>query len=195
MDLKEKVLDRLIYIAPNRQDAEYFVRNINGANNSEVQTALDDLVREQTVEKSSASLPGNTLHYYYSLRAEKTIKIRKIIQIGNTAVPRLLTQKSANPEDINESVEALAKYADGLEERFKEITSREREAYWGNLIIVFGIFVTIFAFITNSFKSVKLVGNNNFLEAALQNLVILIPLAVVLLLFILLLSFLFRSKK
>jgi polyferredoxin len=117
-----------------------------------------------------------------------------MIKIGDTQVPRAIETNYMETilEDVNEAIEVLSEYSDGLENRFSELSKAEMKKYWANLITLFGIFLAIFSLITVALPRIDFPYYYNYKEIFLANSVQVIPVAIVLGIFIVILKLIFR---
>jgi len=202
VSMKEKVKnDILRFLAgrvPNSVRGEIIVRRLNKYNLKEIEDALKELiaekkVREPLIPREWKTEPG-ILFRGYSLSSYENIPIRRDIQIGNTSVHRILSTEIINLslEDINEAIETLAEAFATMEKQYSERLKDEINKQWGNLIIIFGIFVAIFSFIIVALKPFEFPKSYSFWEIILASSAHLLPVAAILAIFVLVLKKLFH---
>ncbi len=189
-NVERDVLNLIMDRAPNWVRDTIVVARLNKYDAGDVSDALMKLGKENTLDEL---VLGGSSHAYRWPEA-KTVYVRETITIGNTEVPRILesSEIAMSLEDINEQVERLAEHSDTLEERFSGIVKDERRKYWGNTITLFGLFVAVFSFIMVSLPRIQVGRGLTFSQIFAVNLAQILPLAIVLLLFILVLKLLFR---
>jgi hypothetical protein len=107
--------------------------------------------------------------------------------LGKTKIPRIIAGDLVSAESSNIISEALVKYTDELTERYQNQVKK----YWGNIIAIFGLFLAIFTLISSSLNKIEINYSISYTEVFLINLVQIIPTAIVLLGFIVLLKVFF----
>jgi hypothetical protein len=190
--IKEKVLEYLVHCAPNFVHMEHITRRLEKYSPEDIQKAIELLLKEKKIK----STPSNVWHAdeAFSLTSYENIPIRKTIKVGNTSVTRLLSSHmvQATLEDINIALEKLAEYSASLEEESHKKYEEEIKKYWGNIIIIFGIFVAIFSLINVALGRIAFPSNYDFWQILSANTAQVLPVALVLALFIFVLSKVFR---
>lgn len=189
-EAEDKIIRLLIDRAPNLVNEWVLRRNLAEHEEAAVTSALRDLVKaNRIIEKIDPRKAIGRPVRYYQLGSFQGIPIRDRIKVGDVEVPRLLSVAAAGyfPEDFNEAVERLAEYSDGLEKRFSELVKKEQRAYWGTIVSIFGVFVAILAFVLVGLPKITTDTSLTFWQIVKLNGAQILPLALVLALFVLLL--------
>jgi hypothetical protein len=196
---KNRILNLLNNRAPNWvSEITFDANDINV--NEDFQGAVKKLQDEGFIEKkvdprSRIAQPMN----YYRVTSFKNLPIRDYIQIGNRKVPRLLTEGSPGflPEDFNEAIEQLAKYAKELESRLENRIKEQQRSYWAKTISVFSILAALLAIILGNTPRLN---TNQFYYQGFWNSLgrhfsLLIPFCSILIVFALLMWFILRDTR
>jgi len=195
-DPKNRILEFLIERAPNNVSEKIIERELKEFESEKIARALDALVTAESIGLNTDIRGGKqaSVNYYYLL-SYKDIPVRENIRIGEVSVQRLLSTSSVTylPEDFNDAIESLAKYADGLEERFKTLVAKEQQKYWVNLISIFGVFIAILAFILVGLPKIETNPTMTFGQIVAASFAQIVPVAIVLVIFIVLLRWIIKD--
>lgn len=198
-EIKKNILEFLNGRTPNWVSENTF--NVHDINIDEkFQEAMkilqdDGLIEKQIDHRVNIKKPMN----YYRIKSFNNLLIRDYIQVGNTKVPRLLSEASPGylPEDFNEAIEQLAIYANGLEKRLENRIKEQQKSYWAQTISVFSILAALLAVILGN--APKLSTNQfyykGFWYSLGQNFAVLIPFCSILVLFALLMWYILIHKE
>jgi hypothetical protein len=109
-------------------------------------------------------------------------------------LPRVTSDSGARffPEIYNESLEILSEYASSLENRFKEIVRDQEQRYWAKVSGLFATLVSVLALLFVGLPKITTDPSLPFLRVVLLNLGQVLPMAVVLALFVLVLKWILR---
>lgn len=182
--LENELMRKLNHRAPNAVPTKILIKELN-VDAQELKIVADSL-KEKGMVKWTGNGDGLELERY------DNIPIIESIKIGDTEVPRIMRGDSVNPEPINYAIEKLAEYANSLESKFKDEFEKRMRSYWGNIITLFGIFISLFAFILSVANNSAFDAEWGFRTIFLNNLAILGPLLCVMAVFLILLKILFK---
>ena len=197
-EVKNEVFRFLADRAPNDVRGEIILRRLNKYNFKEIEEALKELiaegkVKEPLIPKDWETESGISFHGY-GLQTYENIPIRRTIKIGDTSVPRILRTElvSLSLEDINEAIETLSENFASLGKQYSEKFKKEINKQWGNLIVIFGIFVAIFSFIIVALPRISLPASYCFWQIFSANIAQVLPVALILAIFVWVLKKLFH---
>ncbi len=185
--VEDAVLRFLIERAPNFVGVNTILQRVVTGIPEDVLVALEalrerDLVEKQTDPREETGYPED----FFRLKNLTGVPIRTHIRVGDIDVPRLMSDSRANlfPETFNESVERLAEYASSLEKRFEQIVQQELRRYWSTFVGIVGVMIAVFSFILVGLPRITTDTSLGFWEIVQTNLAQLVPVAVVLALFV-----------
>ena len=194
-DIRYSVMQLLNDRAPNYVSEWVILRRLRHHPQEKVRKILEALTNEEILSKEvdSHSVTGQS-EAFYRCRDCKCVAVRKTIMIGDTPVPRLLSDSNPRflPETLNEHTESIAEYSARLEERFKELVKKEQRQYWANVVGIVGLMISILAVIMVGLPKIWTDPNLAFWDVVLVNLAQLLPLAVVLVLLVVTLRLILR---
>jgi hypothetical protein len=162
---------------------------------SQVTTVLQELQSADLVEVKVDQQPSvGRAATYYRLKHFQGLPIRETIRLGDIEIPRLLSdsQPSLFPETFNEGNERLADYINNIEARFARLVRQEQSKYWGNVVGIFGVLVSVLALILTGLPKIVTDPSLSFFEVFKLNLAQLLPLGLVLALLVLALRWVVR---
>lgn len=168
--------------APNFLDFWLIQARLSSFSDEEINEALKNLVEKGKIILEEEKLETGEVRKLYKVNDSLNVPIRKIIQVGNVSFPRLLRIERTKyfPERLNESIERLAEYSNSLEGRFKEMVLEEQKKYWGNVVGVLGVVVSVLALIITGLPKISTNPEMGFWDVVCLNFAQLLPLAVVL---------------
>jgi hypothetical protein len=173
--------------APNLVRESILRGRLSSYDSPAIISALDTLVKNGSIreEMDMQGSIGRAVRYF-SLPSFSNVAIRESIRIGDSEVPRVLSESSVKylPENLNETVERMSEFAGGLERRFEEILRKQLREYWATIVTVFGVFVAIIALVTASLPRIATGPSQRFWDVLWLNLAQVIPVALVLALFV-----------
>lgn len=197
-EVKNKILELLIDKAPN--SVSKIILNAHDIHDDEnFQRAVKELqddgqIVKETDPRKEIAKPMN----YYRIKLTENLPIKDYIKIGDTKVPRLLSieKPSFLPENFNEAIEQLAKYADKLEERLENRIKAQLKNYWAKTISVFTILVGLLAIILGNAPKLNASQfyHQGFWYSLGQNFAVLIPFCFILIVFALLMWFIIKRN-
>jgi len=119
-----------------------------------------------------------------------------IRRVGDIEVPRLIGAEpiAAFQDDYNEAIESLANYSVTLEEHFSRLVEDKLRGYWANIITIFGVFVAILGFILVGLPKITTDPSLPLLDIFALNVTQVLPLAIVLAIFVLVLHRIIRKS-
>ena len=122
--------------------------------------------------------------------------IKTEIEIGDIKIPRMLDTDTVRAEDINSICLSFDKIITEKTKQLKKSFDSELRKYWGTVITLFGLFLTIFSLVNVAIKPIYYSSDFNLSpkEIFIQSTYNIIPLAIVLFLFLIILYSLFKSK-
>ena len=131
---------------------------------------------------------------YYRIKDQSLYPVRPSITLGDMDVPRLLSYASPRylPETLNEQIELLADYTENLEKRFGKVVEKQPRRYWANLIGIFGALLSVMALVITGLPKITVSSTMTFKEVFLVNSAQVLPVALVLALFVVVLRIVIR---
>ena len=108
------------------------------------------------------------------------------IEAAGVKVPRLIDGDRARAEDVNSLIHAVNKIIDAKTQQLERQMDEQNRKYWGVLITIFALFVSLFSIINVGVKPVLFAAELSLSPMSLvfQSLMNIAPLTVVLLLFV-----------
>jgi hypothetical protein len=195
-EAESKILSLLNNRAPNFVPESTILRRVPGYPAEEMRDALRGLAERDIIETRDDPHPATgSPEIYYRPKRLDGIPIRTTIRIGDTDIPRLLSDSKPSlfPETLNEQVEALAEYAANLEKRFADLVRQELKEYWATMVGILGVVVAILALVIAGLPKIQTDPTLPFFRVVLLNLAQLLPLAIVLALLVLTLHWVVRK--
>ena len=189
------ILKLLVDRIPNFVPEATIRARIKGFTEAEIHQTLDDLVRTGEVDFRDDPRPETGLStQFYRPRSFAGLPVRDTIRIGNVDLPRLLSDSQASlfPEVFNESLEQVADYAHDLERRFTELVRRQQRRYWANVASLFGVFISVLSLVLVGLPKITTDPSLPFWSVVQLNLAQVLPIAVVLAVFLLILRWVIR---
>lgn len=194
MDIKDRVKLFFFDRAPNSLLVDHVYLEFKDESRDVIDAALSTLEGEGFLEKKvqpNAHYPKiQRISYRITERHISSYPIKTEIEAAGVRVPRMIDGDSARGEDINSLVLSVNKVADAkiseMERRFEEQGKR----YWSTLVAIFALFVSLFSVIN---VGVRPIFYSDSLELTTVNLINqsilnILPLALVLLVFVWVLS-------
>ena len=198
-EIKNEVLRFLADRAPNDVRGEIIIRRLGKKYDT---TAIEDALKELLAQKKLKEplIPkewgadSGIMFRGYGLPSYEHIPIRRTIKLGDRFVPRILRTDlvGLSLEDINEAIETLSEHFGFLGEQYTEQFKKEIRKQWGNLIAIFGIFVAIFSFIIVTLPRMNFPAPYHFGNIFLASVAQVLPVALILAIFVLVLLKLFH---
>ena len=142
-------------------------------------------------EHPNPNLPGRAVKRF-TLSDTSRYPLRETIRIGEIDFPRMLDGDRVQAEDVNGLTEAVERYNNTLESRIKDLSQELLTRYWGNVAVLLGLFVAVFALIITGAQTVTTTASGSTLHLFWRNVAALTPLAVVLLGFVAVLAWAMR---
>ena len=108
------------------------------------------------------------------------------IEVAGIKVPRLIDGDRARAEDVNSLIHAVNRIIDANAKQLEHRMEEQNRKYWGALITIFALFVSLFSIINVGVKPVLFAAELSLSPMSLvfQSLLNIVPLTVVLLLFV-----------
>ncbi len=160
---------------------------------------LDDAFKaliesEQIVSKVDPRKVSDSPTTYYRMKDPSLYHVRLSTSLGDMDVPRLLSDANPAflPETLNEQIEMLADYTDNLERRFRKVVEKQQRRYWANLIGIFGALLSVMALVITGLPKITVSSTMTFKEVFLVNSAQVLPIALVLALFVIVLRIIIR---
>jgi hypothetical protein len=194
--IQRAILKLLTEKAPNVVNEHIIRSRLVGYKDDLIFQALEELLKAGRIEKIEEKWEEiDQTICYYGLKSFDNITFRDTMKIGDVEVPRLLKWSTPRtfPENFNETIERLAEYTDSLEKRFAELVKEEQRKYWATIISVFGVFVAILSFIIVGLPKITTDPSLPFIKVFWFNLAQVLPLAIILAIFVLVLYFVIRK--
>lgn len=185
--LRNKIHTCLIERAPNALT----IRNLVDLFPDTDAHTIENELKSMSAEGLVTIRPG--IRYSdYVLRSYEGLPISEYMTVGDFKLPRLLSDDRPRPEDLNIFVEMLAQRILQVEHDAEKKLDERLKSYWANVITLFGAFIGVFALIVGFLKTVPMEQNLTFESALILSAAQVLPLAVILGTFILLLRVLFK---
>lgn len=184
------ILKLLIDRIPNFVPEATIRGRLREFSDAEIHQTLDELVRTGEVDFRDDPRPETGLSTrFYRPKSFTGLPVRDTIRIGNVELPRLLSDSQASlfPEVFNESLEQVADYAHDLESRFTELVRRQQRRYWANVASLFGVLISVLSLVLVGLPKISTDPNLPFWSVVQLNLAQVLPIAVVLAVFLLIL--------
>ena len=193
---EDQILRILIDRNPNYVSRETVIRILSKKFNP---TQLDDAFKalvdcEKIIsEVDPRKLTGLPITYY-RIKDPSSYPVRVSLSLGNMDVPRLPCDASPKylPETLNEQIELLADYTDNLEKRFIKLVEKQQRRYWSNLLVIFGALLSVMALVITGLPKITVSSTMTFKEVFLVNSAQVLPIALVLALFVIVLRIIIR---
>lgn len=195
MTAQDAILRLLIDRAPNWVNEGMLRERLSGHGEAAVTAGIRALVdANRIIEEIDQRAGFDRAVRYYRLSQLEGVPIRDAIKVGDVEVPRLLSESNPKyfPEDFNETIERLAEYTAGLQRRFAELVKQEQRRYWANIVSIFSVFVAVLALIIVGLPQIRTDPSLSFCRIVALNSAQLLPLAVVLAIFVLVLRWVIR---
>ena len=193
--IEDAVLRFLIDRAPNFVGINTIFNRVITGTPEDIRGALESL-RERSLVEKQTDLRKETGYPedFFRVTNVTGVPIRTHIRVGDIEVPRLMSDSQAKlfPETFNESVERLAEYAGSMETRFEHIVQQERRRYWSSLVGIIGVMIAVFSLIIVGLPRITTDTSLGFWEIVWTNVAQLVPVAVVLALFVVVLRWLVK---
>lgn len=181
--VQREILKLLIDRAPNYVSETIIFFRLSHREQKDVEYALRNLVEVgQIISEKDEHKVSDIIINYYRVKELANLPIRETIKIGEKEVPRVLSDSILRffPENLNEQIERLSEYADTLEKRFVKLVKKEQRKYWGNVIGIFGAFISILSIIIVGLPKITTDTSLSFKQILILNLSQLLPIAIVL---------------
>ena len=123
----------------------------------------------------------------YVLPTYDNIPIKMHINIKNFTMGRFLGGDAARAEDFNILIETFARELTKVEQEAEDRIARTMQQYWANVIALFGAFIGVFSLITGFLRTVPFEKDSTFLSILVLSSAQTLPLALILLVFMLIL--------
>jgi hypothetical protein len=186
---KNQVLALFHKRAPNFLTLDNIAYDLSGFDRNAIQKVVDELCGDGVLVKTEGK---NKVKDHYALPSYDNIPVKEYMSISGIKVPRVLASDRPRPEDLNIFFESLARRSASLESEFNKIVEEKLQSYWANIIILFGIFISLFALVVTFVEKVQVESGSSFWSVFALNLAQVLPLALVLAGFVWLLKWLFR---
>ena len=186
--LKNDILAIITDRNPNYVSELIIVENLISFVSDAIYTALLELIENEVLECIEIQNANtNSTEKFYRLREYQKWPVRRFIEVGDIAVPRLLADSNPRvfPELFNEQIERLAKHSQNLELRFVEAVKKEQEKYWSQVVGVLGVVVAVLAIVIVGLPKIQTDLSLPFWDVVLLNLSQLLPLGITLVLLVL----------
>lgn len=186
--------------APNTLLEEHILLEFQEVPEDSLKNALALLVAEGFLDKTV--LPPNPrckflkrTVYRISENSLGDYPIRTEIEAAGIRVPRLIDGDKARAEDVNSLIYAVNKIIEVRTKQLEQQMEEQSRKYWGALVTIFALFVSLFSIINVGVKPVLFASELALSPADLifQSLLNIGPLAIVLLLFVWLLHRILRK--
>ncbi len=193
---EDQILKILIDRNPNYVAKETFIRILSKKFNLiQLDDAFKALLESKRIKShvDPRKISGSPITYY-RINDPSLYPVRPSIGLGDMDVPRLLSDANPTylPETLNEQIELLADYTDILEKRFIKLVEKQQRRYWSNLIVIFGALLSVMALVITGLPKITVSSTMTFKEVLLVNSAQVLPIALVLALFVIVLRIIIR---
>jgi hypothetical protein len=191
---EQRVFDAIVSRAPNSLRLNVLKRLLPDISEERILEALNTLRERDVVvlrEHPNTFIPGRVIRSY-GLADPTKYPMKESISIGGVEFPRAFHGDMAGAEDLNSFVEAIAQYDATIEKRIGELAASMTRRYWINIATIFALFVAVFALILRASEPLRIDATITPVELLYLKAAELLPLALVLFLFILVLWLLLR---
>jgi len=192
---KSEVLNLLIEKNPNYVSELSIKNRIKKFDSDVIDSAISALLESGEIDKKidERKISGNPVSFY-CIKDKSRYPIRETIRVGDVEVPRLISDSQIGlfPEILNEQLEHLADYTRNLEKRFLEIIQKEQRKYWANVLGIFGALLSILALVLVGLPKIQTDPSLSFWQVVEYNFAQLLPIAIVLALFAIVLRLIIR---
>jgi len=193
---KDQILKILIDRNPNYVAKETFIRLLSKKfKHIQLDGAFKSLLEsKQIISFVDPRKISDAPITYYRIKDPSLYPVRPYISLGGMDVPRLLSDANPTylPETLNEQIELLAYYTDNLEKRFRKLVEKQQRRYWSNLIGIFGALLSVMALVITGLPKITVSSTMTFKEVLLVNSAQVLPIALVLALFVIILRIIIR---
>jgi len=174
---KNQVLEVFHKRALNFLTIDNIAYDLFSSDRNDIQKTVDELCSDEVLIKTEGK---GKIKDHYALPSYDNIPFKEYMSISGIKVPRVLAHDRPRPEDLNIFFESLARRSASLESEFNKIVEAKLQSYWANIIVLFGIFISLFALIVTFVEKVAVVPGSSFLNVLALNTAQVLPLAVVL---------------
>ncbi len=181
----EGVFKLLVSYAPNGMRLIHLRVYLSDMTEELIEQALDTLIEQGRVisrDSTNEMVTGRT-YKFYSLTNPEAYPMKEFISIGGVDFPRMIQGDVVGAEDLNVYSEALAVFDAKIENRITNLAADLTRRYWANIAILFALFVAVFALILRASDPVLIEGSDSAWKLAQMSMARLLPLAVILLVF------------
>jgi len=196
MDRRMQDVSRvLISFAPNGMRLAHLRIHLTDMQEELMEQALDALIEQKRVtsrEEKNGMVAGR-VHKIYSLTDPDAYPMRETITIGGIEFPRMIQGDVAGAEDLNVYSEALAAYDAKIKSQIAALAADLTRRYWANIAVLFALFVAVFALILRVSDPIVIQGSAEALKVAQMSAARLLPLAVILFVFPILIWWIVRK--
>jgi len=179
---ENRVFQVLVSRAPNGLRLPHLKRLIPDLTEEAILQALAGLMKKGQVvplESKNAFIPGRVISVY-ALSKPTQFPMKDTITIGGVEFPRSFHGDVVGAEDLNALIEAIAEYDATIETRITDLAAALTRRYWVNIATIFALFVAVFALILRTAEPLPVLPETTPLALLFMKAAELIPLAVVL---------------
>ena len=158
--LESKILELFYSKAPNGLSFDWLVYELapSGYSRNDISQVLEHLCEKETLfhaldpvtQTRVSSEYSDRRHPYYLKSIPQEFPLVDELRIGNRTLPRMMDGTVASAEDINNLLEAMVEYTNGVSSKIEERVKEETGKIYRQMIGIFGVFVSIFAIIVIS---------------------------------------------
>lgn len=199
MNLKNRIKKLFIERYPNSLMEVHIVNELDGWDVNEINESLEQLVKDgflslRTDPVRLRTNPSEVIleRKSYFIAQELNVPIETEINVGGVDIPRMIDGDVARGEDINATALRFNKVFSRMSEDLRNELKHETTKFWGTLVTTFGLFLSIFSLLNLSIKLVPYSSDMALKEVLLQSIVNILPLAIVLAVFTIVLYVIFR---
>lgn len=191
MNIKDRLKIFFYDRAPNSVLEDHLVLEFSDTEASVLLGALSQLAEEKFL--LSEVLPPNQRYpslqrkaYRITDEALGDYPINTEIEAAGVKVPRLIDGDRARAEDVNSLIHAVNKIIDAKTKELENRMEEQNRKYWGALITIFALFVSLFSIINVGLKPPTITADLSIspVSLAFQSFLNIAPLTVVLLVFV-----------
>ena len=184
---KNKIHNIFIERVPNSLTIDNILSIDDGLEINNIKTSIDDLIEEGVLLKNDWVGKES-----FRLVNRDHLPVKEYMDINGIRAPRILENDKPRPEEINIFFEELAKKISNVENEIEKRTESKLKENWASIIILFGIFIGLFSLIISIVGKIDTQEGDGFVEVLGLNFAQIIPSAIVLAIFVIVLRKLFK---
>jgi len=193
--LEDNIIRFILDKFPNTITNEHLYYFFESFSEKEINDALEELIEKEFITDDQTQTNRGTLHLdvmrksYYLKNYPINYPAKKQIILAGKALPRILDGDRVRAEDINIIIEGLARYNDQLNTLIKTELDNQIKRIYKDLIVIFGIFVSVFSLIIISTEKLirfdpQILQQYSIIDLIIKSSAIFLPIVIGLAIFI-----------